>query len=304
MSQKTLSMLFVALGMALPSPSAATINVFACEPEWAALAREIGGNKVIAYSATHAGQDPHHIRARPSLIARIRRADLVFCSGAGLEVGWLPLLMQRGARSGVQPGQSGNLMAASHVTVLEKPQILDRSMGDIHPEGNPHVHLDPNNLAILARELTKRLVLIDAGNANHYRNRLAAFNKEWGQLLVKWRAQTHALVGMAVVVHHKSFTYLFRWLSLNEAGTLEVKPGIPPTASHLNSILNITKQQKVKAILRAPYDSSDASQWLARKTGIPAIELPYTVARDAGPGALANLFERTIQLLSKARTGA
>lgn len=304
MNLKTLPILTVALGLALPTPATAVINIFACEPEWAALSRAIGGDRIKAYSATHAGQDPHHIRARPSLIAKIRRAEIVFCSGASLETGWLPILMQRGGRLGVQPDQPGHLMAASYVPILEKAKNLDRSLGDIHPEGNPHVHLDPNNLLILARELTKRLVMMDASNATHYETRLADFNKSWRMSIAKWRAQTRALTGMAVFVHHKSFSYLINWLGLDETAALEVKPGIPPTASHLNSLLKIAKPKKVEAILRTPYDPKDASLWLARKTGVPAIVLPFTVARGAGARALTELFEQTIKLLIKARAGA
>ena len=129
----------------------AKFNIFACEPEWGALAKEITGNKAKIYVATGPNQDAHYIRAKPSLIAKIRIADLVFCTGASLEVGWLPLLLQRGASAEVQPGQPGYLMAADFVNTLEKPLVLDRSLGDIHPEGNPHIHLDPRNIVKLAK---------------------------------------------------------------------------------------------------------------------------------------------------------
>ena len=287
-------------GMALPSPAAADIRVFACEPEWASLAREIGGGKVDAFSATHAGQDPHYIRARPSLIARIRRADLLFCSGGGLEVGWLPILLQRGAPARIQPGQPGYLLATEHVTVLEKPKILDRSLGDIHPEGNPHVHLDARNMIPLARELSRRLALTDSGNKAVFTQRTAAFERSWDQALSGWKNRAARLKGMPVIVHHKSWTYLVEWLGLHQIATLEQKPGIPPTAGHLNDLLKLARSRTVKAILRTPYDSPDASKWLSEKTSIPAVVLPYTVSRDAGPGALRTLFEQTITLLEKA----
>jgi zinc/manganese transport system substrate-binding protein len=303
--KKSLGVLLAVVGgMALPSPAAADLQIFACEPEWAALAREVGGEKIDAFSATHARQDPHHIRARPSLIAQIRRADMVFCSGADLEVGWLPLLMQRGARAEVQPGTTGYLMAAEHVPVLEKPTVLDRSLGDLHPGGNPHVHLDPRNLATLATELSRRMALLDAPNAAYYQSRLDAFQKNWQMAMDRWKSRTDNLSGMRIIVHHKSFSYLNNWIGLNQVATLEIKPGIPPTASHLNSVLQTARSQKVRAILRAPYDPKDASEWLNAKAGIPAIEMPYTVERDAPPGALAQMFERTISLLEKAHAGS
>ena len=295
--------LAVAWGMTLSSPAAADLRVFACEPEWAALARDVGGEKIKAFSATHKMQDPHHIRARPSLIAQIRRADLVFCSGADLEVGWLPLLMQRGARSGVQPATTGYLMAAGHVPVLEKPAVLDRSLGDLHPGGNPHVHLDPRNLAILANELSRRLIQIDPPNTDYYRKRLEVFQREWQSAMDSWQSRVTKLAGLPVIVHHKSYTYLINWIGLKEVTTLEVKPGIPPTASHLNGLLQTARSEKVKAILRTPYDPADASRWLSSKTGVVALTLPYTVDKNAPPGALANLFDRTITLLEQVHAG-
>lgn len=303
--KKSLSVLLaVAWGVALPSPAAADLRIFACEPEWAALAREVGGEKIDAFSATHARQDPHHIRARPSLVSRIRQADLVFCSGADLEVGWLPLLMRRGARAGVQPGTTGYLMAADHVPVLDKPAVVDRSLGDVHPAGNPHVHLDPRNLVTLADELSRRLIRLDPSNADYYRNRLDAFRKDWRMAMDRWKPRISKLSGLRIIVHHKSFTYLNNWIGLNEVATLEVKPGIPPTASHLNELLHRTRTQRVRVILRAPYDSADASDWLSSKTGIPALVLPYTVEKEARAGALAQMFERTITLLEKAHGGS
>jgi zinc/manganese transport system substrate-binding protein len=300
MVRKYAVLLAVLSGMALPSPSAAEVNVFACEPEWAALSREVGGDRVDAFSATHARQDPHHIRARPSLIARIRRADLLFCSGGGLEVGWLPILLQRGAPARVQPGRAGHLMAADHVTVLEKPAALDRSLGDIHPEGNPHVHLDARNMIPLARELARRLGAIDPASTAAYTTRAEAFVRAWSRSVAGWEQRAARLKGMPVIVHHKSWTYMIRWLGLDEVATLEANPGIPPTVAHLNDVLRVARSRSVKAILRTPYDPSDAAGWLSEKTGIPALVLPYTVERDAKPGALHALFDETIALLEQA----
>jgi zinc/manganese transport system substrate-binding protein len=303
--KSVITFLAIAWGMALPSPSAAAdLQIFACEPEWAALAREVGGDKVDAFSATHARQDPHHIRARPSLISKIRRADLVFCSGADLEVGWLPLLLRRGARSVVQPGTAGYLMAADHVPVLEKPAIVDRSLGDVHPGGNPHVHLDPRNLLTLADELAQRLIELDPLNSKYYRTRLGSFKKNWKAAMDRWSIRIRKLSGLQIFVHHKSFTYLNNWIGLNEVNTLEVKPGIPPTASHLNDLLKTALSSNVKVILRAPYDPVDASEWLSSKSGIPELVLPYTVKKAAAPGELSLMFDKTIALLEKVHAGS
>ncbi|MEX2453295.1 MAG: zinc ABC transporter substrate-binding protein [Rhodospirillaceae bacterium] len=284
-------------GTALPSPAGAEVRVFACEPEWASLARAVGGAAVDAYSATHARQDPHHIRARPSLIAQIRRADMLFCSGADLEVGWLPILLRRGAGVAVQPGRPGHLMAADHVRLLEKPEVLDRSLGDIHPDGNPHVHLDPNNVLALARVFGERLAATDPGGADAARAGLAEFERRWREALSGWNSRARRLAGMTVVVHHRSWSYLIDWIGLRQVATLEPKPGLPPTATHLEAVLRDVRSAGARAVLRTPYDPSDASAWLSEKAGIPALVLPFTVDPERGPRDLFELFEAILSAL-------
>lgn len=298
--KRFLSMLLVGLLLAAaPLTAQAEVNVFACEPEWKALAEEIGGEKVNTVSATHAKQDPHHIRARPSLIAKARRADLVVCSGASLEVGWLPILLQR-ASADVQHGATGHLMASELVPVLEKPEVIDRSMGDVHPEGNPHVHLNPHNITVIAKELATRLQAIDAANAQHYQKRLDAFTARWQKAIVTWEQRAAKLKGKRVVVHHKGFSYLLDWLGLEQAASLEPKPGIPPTTSHLEGLLQQLKGKPADVIIRTPYEPDEGSEWLAEKTGAPALVLPYTVGGDDESGDLVALFGRTIALLEGA----
>ena len=277
----------------------AKVNIFACEPEWAALAKEIGGGKVEAFAATHAKQDPHHIRARPGLIAKARHANLILCSGAGLEVGWLPLLLQK-AGMDVQPGTTGYLMAAEIVPILERPEVVNRSMGDIHPDGNPHVHLNPNNVLLVAKELTKRLVSIDKTNAYFYQSQLKHFTTRWQQAMSNWKSKASGLKGKAVVVHHRAFSYLLNWLELKVVASLELRPGIPPTASHLEGLLQKLKARPADVIIRTPYGPDDASEWLSKKTAIPAIILPYTIDGDVESGNLFMLFDRSIDLLKGA----
>ena len=286
---------------ALASPAMAEIRVFACEPEWAALAEAVGGDDVIVYSATHGAQDAHHVRARPSLIAQVRRADVLFCSGAELESGWLPVLMQRGARRLIQPGQPGHIMAADHVPVLDRPDTIDRSLGDIHPSGNPHVHLDPRNVEILATELARRLERIDPDNADSYRSRLASFRAAWVEALGEWRGRIAGLHGMKVIVHHESWAYLLQWIGLTRVASLERLPGIPPSASHLQAVLEQARNVGARAILRTPYEPRDASDWLSARTGIPVVELPYTVGGHPEADNLVALFDLTLTLLEDVR---
>ncbi len=171
---------------ALAQPASAAVRVFACEPEWGALAREIGGDEVSVFTATHALQDPHHIQARPSLIARMRRADLVIATGAQLEIGWLPVLLRQAANPRVQPGQPGYLAAADYVQKLDVPARVDRALGDIHPAGNPHIQTDPRNIGRVAAALAERLQQIDPQHAAAYAARYANFARRWQQALARW----------------------------------------------------------------------------------------------------------------------
>ncbi len=295
--------LAAALSVALLSPATADaeVRILACEPEWAALAEEIGGEDVIVHSATHGRQDAHYIRARPSLIAKVRRAKILFCSGAELEIGWLPVLLERGAGRIVQPGQLGHIMAADHVEVLERPEVVDRSQGDIHPSGNPHVHLDPRNLTILAGVLTERLEQIDPERAEAYRQRLATFQARWADALAVWQERAAELHGMRVIVYHKAWVYLLHWTGLERIAVLERVSGIPPSASHLVEVLEQVRDMGARAILRAPHEPEDASEWLSGKTGVPVVDLPFTVGGSPEVDDLFSLFDRTLALLEEAR---
>ena len=294
-----LSLLLSGLFVLAPASSFAKVNVFACEPEWAALAEEIGGDKVEAFSATSAVQDPHYIRARPSLVSKARKADLLLCSGASLEIGWLPILLQK-VSSDLQPGSIGYLMAAEMVPVLGIPVKVDRSMGDVHPEGNPHVHLNPHNIMLVGKSLADRLAVIDAENASFYHDSYRDFSSRLRRAIPRWESEAAMLKGKPVVVHHKSFTYLLDWLGMKQVGTLEAKPGIPPTTSHLKNLLRQLKSSPADVIIRTPSDPDDGSEWLSEKTGTKAIVLPYTVGGDEQSSDLFALFDRTIALLKGA----
>lgn len=295
--------LLITLGLLITSCLAYAsdqINVFACEPEWASLAQEIGGDNVKDFAATSARQDPHHIRAKPSLIAAMRRADLVVCSGAGLEIGWLPILLEKAGNSRTTPGNDGYLLAANYVPVLEKPKRLDRADGDVHPEGNPHVHLNPHNIALVAKEMTSRLSKVDPTNAGNYHRNYDNFISRWNTAMSNWQKQAVSLKGKTVVVHHKSFNYLLDWLKMEEVASLEPKPGLPPTTAHLESLLQKLKSSPAKVIIRTPYEPDDASEWLSEKTGTPAIVLPFTIGGNEQSSDLFGLFDSSIKLLKVA----
>jgi zinc/manganese transport system substrate-binding protein len=278
-------------------PVLAALNVFACEPEWAALAKEIGADKVSAFSATTAFQDPHHIEARPSLIARIRNADLLVCSGSDLEVGWLPLLLTQSGNGRIRPGSSGYLEASQYVARLEVPTVLDRSLGDVHPGGNPHIHTDPRNIAKVAAALGGRLAALDPGNAVLYREKENDFQKRWQEAMQRWEAQAAPLKGLPLVEHHKGFSYLIHWLGMREVADLEPRPGIPPTTSHLAQLVEGMKAAPAKLIIYSSYDDPRAAQFLSQRTGIPAVMLPFTVGGSGRAGDLFGYFDDLIARL-------
>jgi zinc/manganese transport system substrate-binding protein len=286
----------------LPLSAAADLSIFSCEPEWAALVKELAGDHAEVFAATTAQQDPHYIQARPSLIARMRRADLVVCTGAELEVGWLPVLLRRGGNPRVQPGGNGYFEAANYVPMLEVPLRLDRAEGDVHPKGNPHIQLDPRNIERVAPALSQRLAELDPAHAADYRQRLDDFMRRWQAAVQRWEKAAEPLKEMPIVVHHKSWVYLNHWLGLKEVGTLEPKPGVPPTSGHLAELLETLKVTPAKAVIRAPFQDARPSEWLSKQVpGLVMLELPYTVGGNAQAGDLFGLFDSTIELLNSAQ---
>jgi len=278
----------------LAFPSHAALRVLACEPEWGALVQELGGSLVDVSVATSALQDPHQIQAKPSLIARARNADLVVCTGAELEIGWLPVLIQQSGNAKVQPGQPGNFAAADFVRKVEVPRQLDRSQGDVHAAGNPHIQTDPRNIAEVAVALAVRLQQIDPANASQYAQRHADFAQRWQQAITRWTTQAAPLKGVAVVSQHKAFVYLYDWLGLKEVAVLEPKPGVEPTVSHLQQVLSALKATPPRMVLYAAYQDPRPSEWLSKNAGITMVKLPSTVGGTEGAKDLFGLFDDTI----------
>lgn len=280
-------------------PAFAALNIFATVPEWGALAQELGGDKLSVYVATNALQDPHHVEAKPSLIARARNADLVVATGAELEIGWLPLVLQQAGNSKVQPGKPGYFEAAPLVQMLEKPTRLDRAEGDVHPLGNPHIQTDPRNIARVALPLAAQLAALDPGNAAYYQQRAKDFGERWNASILRWEREAAPLKGVSVIVQHKGFPYLLDWLGMKEVAALEPKPGIEPTTAHLADVLATVRRQPVKMVIRAAYQSDRASQWIAERAKINAVALPFTVGGDDAAKDLFGLFDDTVQRLLK-----
>jgi len=281
----------------MSQPANAALQVMACEPEWGALVTELGGDLVKVYTATGGLQDPHHVEARPSFIAQTRRAELLVCTGAELEIGWLPILLRQAGNSRIQPGSSGYFEAAMFVRKLEIPARLDRSEGDVHAAGNPHIQTDPHNIALVAEALSKRLAEVDPANAATYQSRYAAFSVKWQQAMQRWEKQAAPLKGIAIVVQHKAWPYLTRWLGMREVTALEPKPGIEPSVAYLTEVLARLQKDPARLIIRDPYNDSRASEWLAERTHMPIAVLPFTVGGNENVRDLFSLFDDTVQRL-------
>jgi len=280
-------------------PATAALQVFATAPEWAALVREIGGDKVSIYTATTALQDIHRITAKPSLLAQARRAQLVVATGAELEIGWLPLVLRDSGNAGIQPGQPGYFEAARYVTLLDVPAVLDRAQGDVHVAGNPHIQLDPRNLFRIGEALAVRMGELDPPNAAAYQAAYKTFAEKWRAAIARWEKEAAPLRGVPVLVHHASFLYLSNWLGLKETGTLEPKPGVEPSSGQLTALLARQQNVPAKMVLRTAYQSDGPSLWIAGKAGIPAVMLPFTVGGTPEAGDLFGLFDDSIRRLLK-----
>jgi zinc/manganese transport system substrate-binding protein len=275
----------------------AALNVFACEPEWAALTQQLAGNQASIYTATGALQDPHQVQARPSLIAKARSAQLLVCTGAELEIGWLPVVLRESSNSAIQPGSSGNFEAAQYVTMLEIPTRLDRAEGDVHAAGNPHIQTDARNFLPVAEALGKRLIQLDPANTAFYQQQLATFNQQWRAAIARWEKQAAPLKGIPIIVQHRGFPYLNDWLGLKQVAELEPKPGMEPSAAYLGKVLNDLQQHPARMVLRAAYQNERPSEWIAERAHIPAVIVPYTVGGTPQASDLFTMFDDTIQRL-------
>ena len=284
----------------LPVPASA-LNVFSCEPEWAALVEELAGDNARITLATTAFQDPHMLQAKPSLIAGARSADLLICTGADLEIGWLPLLLRRAGNPHIQPGSPGHFLAADYVRRIEIPADIDRSQGDVHPQGNPHIHLHPRNIERVAEALADRLAELDAPNASTYRANADDFLRRWSDARERWEQRAQALAGMRLVSHHRSFSYLADWLDLDIVATLEPKPGIPASGAQLSRLLEQLTPAPPAGIIRAPFENEKPAHWLSDRLKIPMIEMAYTVGGDPAAADLFGLYEHTIATLEEHR---
>lgn len=260
------------------TPSFAEVNVVATLPWIGSVAKEIGKDKINVAILVKPGQDPHFVEAKPSMIVAARNADIIMYNGLELEVGYLPLIITSSRNAKIQPGQKGNLDCSGDVNVIERAQTnLDRSMGDVHPSGNPHYHLSPDNVLKAARAIAERFSSIDGGNADFYKSRLEAFDKSLREKMKEWDERMAPLKGKKVILYHRDMNYLMERYGIGVVGYIEPKPGIPPTPKHLQSLIETGKREGVSAVLVNTYFEKRSPSFVAEKTGGRMLALPIDV---------------------------
>lgn len=268
-------LLSTALALALPTLSVqAKLNVVATLPDLAAIAREIGGDKVKITSLARGTEDPHFVDAKPSFIRLLNEADVLIEGGAELEIGWLPPLVSNARNPGILAGAPGHLIASSGVRLLDIPSgPVDRSQGDVHPMGNPHFLLDPANGRMLAERIAKTFGRLDPSNTGVYEKNLRRFNERLDRSLAEWTDTLKGFRGVKVVTYHKSFDYFLVRFGSVLAGTIEPKPGIEPSPTHINALIPRMKADGVKLVLMEPNRPRKTPEYVAKTAGAKLVVL-------------------------------
>ncbi len=279
---------------------AAPLRVVTTTEDLAAIAREVGGSLVEVESLTRGTQDPHFLEARPSMILKVSRADLFVEIGAELEIGWAPPLLIGARNPAIQPGGPGFLDVSNDIELLEIPTgRVDRSQGDVHPLGNPHYHLDPENGKVIAQSIAKKLVVLLPTQSERINQNLKEFNRRLNEAIIRWKAQMKPYEGTKVITYHRSWSYFTKRSGLNVIDYVEDKPGIPPSPTHINQLIAAMKQEKPKLIIMEPWFSQSIPDLLSRETGVKVLVLPPSVG---GTEAIKTYFDLFNYLISQLTT--
>jgi zinc/manganese transport system substrate-binding protein len=279
----------------LTSPAVAGLNVVATLPWIGSAAKEIGKEKVSVTVLAKPGQDAHVIEAKPSMILAARKADIIMYNGLDLEIGYLPLIIESSKNPKLMPGQPGNFDCSQFITVIEKPTTVDRSMGDVHPLGNPHYHFSPSRVLRVAEGIAKLFADADKGNAGYYEANYKAFAERLHEKEKQWHAEP--LKGKKFIAYHKYFEYLSAEYGFQVIGYIEPKPGIPPSAAHIEGLIETMKTEKPVAILVTPAYGMQEAESLSGKTGVKVIVLPHDVGSMPGTDDLISFWDKIITSL-------
>ena len=294
------ALLFAALALAAV-PARAALNVVAATQDLASIAQEVGGDKIKVTALAKGYQDPHFVEAKPSFVLTLNKADLLIVVGRDLEIGWLPPLITQSRNARIQPGAAGYLDPSTSAKILELPTgQLTRAMGDVHPLGNPHYWLDPENGKRVAQAIAEKLSAMDAANAPYYRQREQDFEARVTAAIQRWKSQMAPYKGLKVITYHRSWANFADAFGLDVVGYVEPKPGIPPTPQHTLDVINAMKAQHIKIIIVEPYFDSKTPNSIASNTGGKVLVLPPSVGGVPEASDYFKLFDYAIGLLTSA----
>ncbi len=282
----------------LSSDVEAALNIVPTTPDFASVAKEIGGDRVNVTSLAKGVQDPHFVDAKPSFIRLLNQADVLIEGGADLEVGWLPPLLESARNGKILTGSPGRVVASTGISLLQIPtRPVDRAQGDVHPAGNPHFMLDPENGKIVGEEIAAALCRLDASSCEFYRKNQTLFSQSLDQKISNWVQQMAPYRGTKVITYHESWPYFAERFGLNVVGHVEPKPGIPPSPSHLEELIDLIAREHVNVLIMEPYFSDRAPKFLAQKTGIRVLVLYPSVTPDIGINTYVDLFDQDLTRL-------
>lgn len=291
-----------ALGMcAMPAHAAGKIKIVTATSDLAALAQEVGGDHVEVESIAKGYQDPHFVEAKPSYLLKLRQADVLVAVGLQLEIGWLPPLITQSGNARIQVGGPGYLDASQFAEILEKPTgEVTRAQGDVHPFGNPHYWLDPENARRVAKGIADKLAELRSSDAAYFNQNFESFSQRLTEASKKWLAEMEPYRGRKVITYHRSWPNFLKYFGLVTMGEIEPRPGIPPTPSHTLELINMMKRENVKVILVEPYFDPKTPQSIARETGAQVVIMPPSVGGEKEITDYFKLFDYDLALLTKA----
>jgi len=262
------------------------------------ITRRIGGDNVSVIALAAGGMDPHFITPKPSFIAKLRNADLLIINGGQLEIGWLPPVIQQANNPVINPGRAGFLSLMELVKPLDVHNEVSRAQGDVHPDGNPHIQLDPFHIPVFAKAIMERLCKLAPGKCEIFRENYTAFEKRWLEKIILWEQKLSPLKGRKVVEYHKLYDYFLQRYQIEAAGTLEPLPGIPPTSRHIAGIIDLIKKQNIALIIQDVYHSSRTARFIAGKTGIKVVIIPHDIGAVKEVTDIFSLFDEIVGRLA------
>lgn len=276
----------------------AKTNITTSYPYIKDIVEKIAKDKVNVSSLSRGDWDPHFVIPKPSLISILRKTDLLIINGAQLEIGWLPPIIRQSNNPEIQPGNKGFLDLSTYMEMIQVPNNISRAQGDVHPFGNPHFHLNPDNILKISKIISEKLCSVDQENCNFYENNQKVFSEKWRNKMIEWSKKL-SKSNKKVLEYHRVFDYFLSYYGFTILNTLEPLPGIPPTPKHINDLINDVKKDKILYNLRAVYNPKDPSIYLSEKTGVKLITLPHDINSIKEANDIFDLYEYFVENLSK-----